>query len=207
MFQISVKFKLWQDVLGTDTDLWFGYTQRSFWQLYNTDESSPFRETNYEPELMLNYRTDFDILGVKCRMITVGFNHQSNGRSEPLSRSWNRIVGSLGFEKDNFTLILKTWYRVPESSEEDDNPDTDDYFGHGEIYGYYFWNKHRFGMMFRNNLQVSDNRGALQLEWSLPLIERVSLYAQYFTGYGESLLDYDHSVNRISVGLILVDWS
>ena len=61
--------------------------------------------------------------------------------------------------------------------------------------------------MFRNNLQVSDNRGALQLEWSLPLIERVSLYAQYFTGYGESLLDYDHSVNRISVGLILVDWS
>lgn len=206
-FRISVKSKLWQDILGLDMDLWFGYTQQSFWQLYNTEESSPFRETNYEPELLLNFRTDFDILGMKCRMITLGFNHQSNGRSQPLSRSWNRIVGSFGFEKESFTLIMKTWYRVPESSGEDDNPDTDDYFGYGEFLGYYFWNKHRFGAMFRNNLRSHDNRSALQIEWSFPLIERVSGYVQYFAGYGESLLDYNHRINRIGIGLILIDWN
>jgi len=205
-FQLSVKFKLWQDILYSNMDIWFGYTQQSFWQLYNTGDSSPFRETNYEPELLINYETNFNLLGIKCRMISLGLNHQSNGQSQPLSRSWNRIVGGMGFEKDDFTLILKTWYRIPESSKKDDNPDTEDYFGYGEITGYYFWNKHRFGAMLRNNLKYHDNRGALQLEWSFPLIESVSGYIQYFTGYGESLLDYNHSINRISIGFMIMNW-
>ena len=206
-FQLSLKVKLWEDILGNDMDLWFGYTQQSFWQLYNTAESSPFRETNYEPELLVNFRTDYDILGMKCRMINVGFNHQSNGRSEPYSRSWNRIVANVGLEKDNFTLLLKTWYRLPESKTDDDNPDTDDYLGYGEIWGYYTTGKQRFAVMLRNNLQSHENRGALQLDWSFPLIPRVSGYIQYFTGYGESLLDYNHSVNRIGIGFMLKDWN
>lgn len=206
-FQISQKVKLWQDIFGKDMDLWLAYTQRSFWQAYNSADSSPFRETNYEPELLLSFRTDFGLLGMKVRTINVGFNHQSNGRSEPLSRSWNRIVGNFGLEKGNFTLLLNTWYRIPESAEKDDNPNIEDYMGYGEIGGYYLSNKHRFGVMLRNNLQSHDNRGALGLEWSFPLVRRVSGYIQYYTGYGESLLDYDHSVNRIGVGVILRDWN
>ena len=206
-FQLSQKVKLWQDVLDKDMDLWFGYTQRSFWQLYNSADSAPFRETNYEPEVLLNFRTDVGLLGMKARILQVGFNHQSNGRSEPLSRSWNRIVGNVGFDKDNFTLLVKTWYRIPESAEEDDNRDIDDYMGPGELWGYYFWNKHRFGMMLRNNLRSHDNRGALQLEWSFPLVRRVSGYIQYFNGYGESLVDYNDSTNRIGIGFILRDWN
>jgi len=206
-FQISLKIKLWQDILGQDLDLWFGYTQKSFWQLYNFDDSAPFRETNYEPELLLNFRTNYDFRWMECRTINVGFNHQSNGRSEPLSRSWNRIVGNMGFERGGFTLLLKAWYRIPESSEDDDNPDITDYMGPGEIWGYYLWKNNRFGVMLRNNFQTNKNRGALQLEWSFPLSEKINGYIQYFTGYGESLLDHDHNVNRISIGLILVDWN
>jgi phospholipase A1/A2 len=206
-FQISMKIKLWQDILGQEIDLWFGYTQKSFWQLYNFDDSAPFRETNYEPELLLNFRTDYKLLGLKGRIINLGFNHQSNGRSEPLSRSWNRIVGNMGFERGDFTLFLKAWYRIPESSKDDDNPDITDYMGPGEIWGYYLWKNNRFGVMLRNNFQTDKNRGALQLEWSFPLSEKISSYIQYFRGYGESLLDHDHDVNRISIGLILVDWN
>lgn len=216
-YQISFKVELWPDILGKDLDLWFGYTQRSFWQLFNTSESSPFRETNYEPEMLFNYRTHFDrdFLGLKCRMITLGFNHQSNGRSEPYSRSWNRIVANLGFERDDLTLLVKTWYRIPESSDDDDNPDTDDYFGYGEVWGHYYFDEkdygvlggHRFGIMVRNNLQTSNNRGALQLEWNFPLLDTLSGYIQYFTGYGENLLDYDHSVNRIGIGVMINDWN
>ena len=66
-FQVSMKVKLWQDVLGKDVDLWFGYTQQSFWQFYNFSDSSPFRETNYEPELLLNFRTNFDLFGMHSR--------------------------------------------------------------------------------------------------------------------------------------------
>jgi phospholipase A1 len=206
-FQLSLKVKLWQDILGQKMDLWFGYTQRSFWQLYNIEDSSPFRETDYEPELLLNVRTDYRIVGLKGSFINLGFNHQSNGQSDPLSRSWNRLVANVGFEKDPLYLLLKGWYPFPESSKKNDNSRIENYFGYGEIWAYYFLKKHRFGLMLRNNLNFHNNRGALQLEWSFPILQRVSGYLQYYTGYGESLLDYNHSVNRIGIGFILVDWN
>ncbi len=205
-FQISFKVKLWEDILGKDMDLWFAYTQLSFWQIYNSEFSSPFRETDYEPELLLNFRTNYDLLGLKGKVINLGLNHQSNGRSQPLSRSWNRVVANFGFEREKFNLLLKTWYRIPEKAKDDDNPDIDKYLGYGELWGYYFWHKHRFTAMVRNNLRPSGNKGAVQLEWSFPLIARISGYLQYFNGYGESLLDYNKSVNRFSIGFMLTDW-
>ena len=205
-FQISFKTKIWEDIFGQNMDLWVAYTQRSFWQSYNFRDSAPFRETNYEPEVLLNFRTDYDLLGLKNRFINVGLNHQSNGQSGVLSRSWNRAVANFGFERDNFVLILKTWYRFPESAENDNNSDIENYLGYGELWGYYFWRGNRFGVMARNNLNSSTNRGALQLEWSFPLLERISGYIQYFNGYGESMLDYDHNINRIGIGFILRDW-
>jgi len=206
MFQLSFKAKIWQDVLGKDMDLWVAYTQRSFWQLYNFEDSSPFRETDYEPEALLNFRTRFNILGLKARFIQVGINHQSNGQSEPLSRSWNRLVANIGLERGDFSLLLKGWYRLPESPENDDNPGITHCMGHGELWGYYFVKKHRFAVMIRDNLDFSENRGAIQIEWSFPLFAQIAGYVQYFLGYGESLLDYSHRVNRIGVGFVLAEW-
>jgi phospholipase A1 len=205
-FQLSFKIKLWTDILDQKADLWVAYTQRSFWQFYNFEDSSPFRETNYEPELLLNLRTDYPLLGLRGRFINVGLNHQSNGQSEPLSRSWNRIVANAGLERGNFSLLLKGWYRIPENAADDDNPDIEDYLGYGEIWAYYFWKGNRFGIMLRNNLDFQTNLGAVQLEWSFPILERVSGYLQYYNGYGESLLDYNHQVNRIGIGFILKEW-
>ncbi len=205
-FQISFKAKLFQDCFGKEMDLWVGYTQRSFWQLYNFDDSSPFRETNYEPEVLLNVRTRFDILGLKARFIQVGVNHQSNGQSEPLSRSWNRIVANVGLERGDLSLLLKGWYHLPESAVEDDNPGINSYMGYGEIWAYYFLKRHRLGIMLRDNLDFRENRGAIQLEWSFPLFAIFSGHVQYFLGYGESLLDYNHRTHRIGIGFILSDW-
>jgi phospholipase A1 len=205
-FQLSFKAKLWQDIFKQNMDLWVAYTQRSFWQFYNSADSSPFRETNYEPEILLNFRTDYDLHWLKNRFINVGINHQSNGQSEPLSRSWNRFVANFGFERDNLALILKTWLRIPESAENDDNPDIEDYLGYGELWAYYFLNDNRFGIMVRNNLDFSKNRSAVQLEWCFPLFERISGYIHYFNGYGESMLDYNHNINRIGLGFIIKDW-
>lgn len=205
-FELSFKAKLWQDVFGKDMDLWLAYTQRSFWQLYNFKDSSPFRETNYEPELLLNIRTRLNLLGLKARFIQFGINHQSNGQSEPLSRSWNRIVMNVGLERGDFSLLLKGWYRLPESVVDDDNPGIDKYMGYGEIWAYYFLKKHRLAVMLRDNLNFRTNHGAIQLEWSFPLFAQIGGYVQYYLGYGESLLDYNHRVNRIGVGFILTDW-
>jgi phospholipase A1 len=206
-FQLSLKVKVWEDIFSQKADLWVAYTQRSFWQFYNFEDSSPFRETNYEPELLLNLRTDYRVLGLRGRFINLGFNHQSNGQSEPLSRSWNRIVANAGFEGGNFSFLLKGWYRLPESAADDDNPNIEDYLGNGEIWAYYFWKGNRFGVMLRNNLDFHTNRSTVQLEWSFPILERIGGYLQYFNGYGESLLDYNHRANRIGIGFILKDWN
>ena len=205
-YQISLKTKLWQDVLGENLDLWFAYTQKSFWQLYNFAESAPFRETNYEPELLLNLRLKKKLLGVYLRTLVLSVNHQSNGRSEPLSRSWNRLVAALGFERGAFSMVLKGWYRIPEGRDNDDNPNIDDYLGLGEIQSYFRWRKHRFGLLLRNNFQSHHNRSSFLFDWSFPLMQKIGLYLQYFNGYGENLLDYNQYANRIGIGFILMDW-
>ena len=117
------------------------------------------------------------------------------------------MVANFGFERGRFSLLLKTWYRIPESAKDDDNPNIEKYLGYGEIWAYYFLKKHRFGLMLRNNFSFHTNRGALQAEWSFPIYEWVNGYVQYFVGYGESLLDYNHTVNRIGIGFIVADWN
>ena len=204
-YQISFKVLLARELIADNGYLFAAYTQQSFWQAYNSRNSSPFRETNYEPELFVSFLTEREVLGFKNRVISFGINHQSNGRMEPLSRSWNRLFMNFVFERDNLVLYIKPWYRIPEDKEDDDNPDIEDYIGHGEIGGAYYLNKHVLSFMVRNNLQ-SDNYGAVQLDWSFPLGNRVNGYIQYFYGYGESLVDYDHKAQRIGLGIILANW-
>jgi len=203
-FQLSFKARLWRDIFGENIVLWAGYTQRSFWQLYNFDDSSPFRETDYEPELLLTFASNLDVLGLKARFFQFGFNHQSNGQSEPLSRSWNRIVANAGLETGDLSLLLKGWIRLPDAL--DDNPGLTHYMGNGELWAFYFLKKHRLAVMLRDNLNFRENRGAIQLEWSFPVFELMAGYVQWFYGYGESLLDYNHHTNRIGIGFILSDW-
>lgn len=205
-FQFSFKIPLAKGLLAGQGNLFAGYTQQSYWQAYNTDESAPFRETNYEPEIYVDFPTSFSLLGLRSRFVTVGFSHQSNGRSGDLSRSWNRIYALAAFERGNFYCAIRPWYRIPESTQDDDNPNIEKYLGYGEFYALYIHDEHRFGLMLRNNLRT-DNRGAVQLDWSFPLMgDKLNGYLQYFNGYGESLIDFDHVNNRIGLGIILSNW-
>jgi phospholipase A1 len=189
-----------------NADLFYAYTQRSFWQLYHKALSSPFRETNHEPELFVKFDTDFSVLGLKNRLFLIGLNHQSNGRGGVLSRSWNRIYAEFIAERGNFVIALKPWYRIPEDAEDDDNPEIEKYMGYGELLGAYRLNGHVFSFMFRNNLRGDHNRGAVQFGWSYPITHNVRVYVQYFNGYGESLVDYNDNANRIGIGVMLFDW-
>ncbi|XOZ32230.1 phospholipase A [Halomonadaceae bacterium KBTZ08] len=110
-FQLSFRLPLLTGVLDGPNRLWFGYTQLAFWQLYNTDESSPFREINFEPEIFLTHELDWDLGPGSIEMISIGFNHESNGRAEPFSRSWNRLKGGAGLQYRQ--LDLRTGALVP----------------------------------------------------------------------------------------------
>lgn len=213
-FQISTKLKLLDDVYNDNWDIWFGYTQTAWWQLYNSAESAPFRDTNYSPEVFASYYSDVDILGFTLMETDIGFIHQSNGQSEILSRSWNRIYANFQFVKGNYMLQIKPWYRLPEEPKDDEspNPDGDDnpnierYLGYGDYRLVYKNDEHIYSIHLRNNLKFDDNKGSVELGWTFPLYDTAKLYIQYFNGYGESLLDYNHSSNRLSVGILLYDW-
>jgi phospholipase A1/A2 len=204
-FQFSFKFKLWQDIAHTPVDLWFGYTQQSYWQLWN-QESSPFRETNYEPTVFAGLPVDRDLLGLRLRMLTVGFTHQSNGRGEPLSRSWNRIVGAAVFERGHLIGQVRAWYRIPEDPEDDDNPDILRYLGYGDLSLSYVRGRNEWSTTLKN--PTRPDKAGIELGWSFPLGSRTPVrgYVQYYYGYGESLLDYDNAGNRLSVGFLMNDW-
>ena len=114
-FQFSAKFNLAENVFGDIGDVYFAYTQRSWWQAYNTDASSPFRETNYEPEVFIDFDNAWSALGWVNTRNRVSFIHQSNGRSDPLSRSWNRVYLESTFQSGDWALTLAPHWRVPES--------------------------------------------------------------------------------------------
>ena len=205
-FQISLKTPLWDNVLGSRGTLYAAYSQLSFWQAYNGAESSPFRETNYEPELFLAFRTGKEFAGWASRLAAVGIDHQSNGRSGPLSRSWNRVVAVLLFSRGDWYVTVRPWWRIPERASEDDNPGMERFYGYGELLVLRKLGEHTATAMFRNNLRASGNKGAVQADWSFPLHRKIRGYVQYFNGYGESLVDYAHSANRIGIGVLVADW-
>jgi phospholipase A1/A2 len=206
-FQLSFKTKLAENLIGQNGDLWAAYTQSSRFQLYNASESRPFRETDYEPELMLAFRTAYGLLGWKGRLAAVGVVHQSNGQSDPWSRSWNRLVLTLGLDRENWALVLRPWFRFHGDADNDDNPDIEDYMGRGDVMLAYQRNRHEVVLTARHSLRGGDrSHGSLKLDWSFPISSLLRGQLEIFSGYGESLIDYNHKATYIGVGIALSDW-
>jgi phospholipase A1 len=206
-YQLSLKAKLWEDLLGTPLRIWGGYTQSSRWQVYNGHESRPFRETNYEPEIIFAWPLDYSLWGWRLRQLSVAANHQSNGRELPLSRSWNRVIGEAALERGNWTLQVRPWLRLHERRADDDNPDISNHIGRAEMLMTGKLGNHIVALQLRHTLRGgSSSRGSAQLEWSFPIDGALHGYAQWFGGYGESLIDYNHRQNKIGFGVSIVEW-
>ncbi len=206
-YQLSLKAKLGDQLFGTPLSLWGGYTQSSRWQVYNGALSRPFRETNYEPELMMVWPLQAEVLGWQVRMASLSLNHQSNGRSLPLSRSWNRVIATLAAERDDWMLELRPWLRLRESAGSDDNADITDYMGRGELRLTHFRERHAFALQLRHSLRGgSASRGSVELDWVFPLAGALHGYLQVFSGYGESLIDYNFRQTKVGLGITIAGW-
>ena len=213
-FQVSIKVALGRDLLSEDDALQFGFTLKSFWQTFNKDESAPFRETNYNPEIWYRRTLPWNVFGSDTMLWGIGAEHQSNGRSQELSRSWNRIYTTVTWLTDDFAFRFKPWYRIPEDDKEeptdaegDDNPDIHKYMGYFEFTGIYRVADNEFGFLVRNNIGsgASKARGAIQLDYTFPLWGELRGYAMVFNGYGESLIDYNTNITRVGLGFLLSD--
>jgi phospholipase A1 len=204
-FQISFKTKIVRSFFLRNLDLWVAYTQKSHWQVYNAETSRPFRETNYEPELILNYGMRVPLLGFDLRMAGLSFNHQSNGRSLPLSRSWNRIIFHMAMERENWQVTLRPWIRLADS--DDENPLIGDYYGRMEGIVTRQLGSHLITLEGTHSLKFgSDNRGSLRLGWVFPIDGFLRGHLEIFEGYGETLIDYNHRQFTVGLGLSLVEW-
>ncbi|MGH6609434.1 MAG: phospholipase A [Burkholderiaceae bacterium] len=206
-FQLSFKLKLLEKAFGTQSDIWLGYTQQTYWQIYNPELSREFRTSDFEPEVMWIFPTNYPILGMRGRMFGIGLVHQSNGRELPLSRSWNRAYAMAGFERDRFVFTAKAWQRFNEDDDQDDNPDIEDYVGRAEFLAFYRWrNDSTTALRLRTTFKRNPGWGSAQLDYRFPLGDLLRGYVQLFTGYGETLIDYNFRKNSIGIGISIGSW-
>ena len=207
--QLSLRAKVVESLLLPGADLWVAYTQRSLWQVWDSQDSAPFRSTDYQPEMIyvVPVPEQWGTLpfGVKLRLLQFGLAHQSNGQSDPLSRSWNRMYAGAGFEFGDFGVMLRNNQRL-RMQKNDDNPDLVEFVGRNELSIGWSPGTSTVNLAWRTNFSPVE-RGSLQLDWTYPVFADQPLglrwYAQLFSGYGETLLDYNHKQNRVGFGLTL----
>lgn len=207
-FQISLRTKAVQDVLGTGGDLWLAFTQQAMWQIWNGKDSKPFRNTDYEPEAIFVVPVPRAVrqlpFGWQWRLGQFGLAHQSNGQSDPLSRSWNRVYLGTGFERGDVSLTARVSQRLNEKLERDNNPDLVDYRGRTELQLGWTPGASTHSLTWRNSARRSD-WGALQFEWTYPVSmsrpNGLRWFVQAFHGYGETLTDYNFKQTSFGFGL------
>jgi len=212
-FQFSFKAALFDVFPKYNSKVYFGFTAQSWWQVYTNASSSPFRETNYEPEVFFDFPFRIKPLNIDFLNARIGLSHQSNGQNIPYSRSWNRVVASFEWESGNWVFQFKPWYRLPEDEKEafdsvkgDDNPDITDYMGHFEFRAVLKNHRNEVAVTLRNNLHKHDNRGAIAFDWIFPTKHQLQPFVQLFHGYGDSLIDYNEEITRIGFGVLISNW-
>jgi phospholipase A1 len=176
--------------------------------VFNHKASRPFRETNYEPEAILTLGTGNEGDGFK--LVNLGWSHESNGQTGTQSRGWNRLYAQGGWEWDRLSLLARAWHRIPDTAQDDDNPDIKEYMGRGDLLArYQTAGGYVTRLLVRHNLRASPGRGFVQLEWATPLLDALGaarLHVQLSSGYGETLIDYNHKQTTIGIGVSFGDW-
>lgn len=197
--QLSIKVPVVKDFFSPKNSLDIAYTQLSYWQVYAA--SQYFRETDYSPEVFFE-RLENDNLAWK-----VGMLHQSNGRGGTDERSWNRLYGELIFSDTSWVVHIQPWTLIFQNESSDiHNPDIEHYLGYGQVTFALKVNDNTFSLHVQNLLESSFTRGNTEVDWSFPLHGHFRGYIQYFNGYGQSLIEYNHYTNSAGIGIAFNDW-
>jgi len=218
-FQISFKYRMFdfdddgflKDNLSFMEKIHLGYTQQSFWDL--ASESAPFKDSRYMPEFFfLEDKIDLDLPWITGFGFQTGFQHESNGRGGLDSRSTNYgyiqpiFLFRLG-DKTHMKLAPKVWTYL--GNDDVTNPDLADYRGYFDIEAKI---GDPFGLALETHFRHGKKGGTWQFDLSYPInrmpflsgILDVYLHAQYFSGYAESLIQYDQRSDVFRLGFSIV---
>ena len=206
---MSLRAKALENFGLPHADVWLSYTQQSIWQLWNGQDSAPFRSSDYQPEAMyvvpIPDKTGELGGGWRWRLVQLGVAHESNGYGLPLSRSWNYAYLGTTLTRDDFALRARFNQRLGEKGV-DDNPHIADYIGNTELGVSWLPGETTMQLTARTSFKDWD-RGSLKFEWTRPVWaakpDGLRWYVQLFSGYGETMLDYNHRQNSIGLGFTL----
>lgn len=198
-FQISIRQRLTKSVLPFKTFAYLTYTQKSFWDIYA--ESSPFRDTNYNPGIGLGKYLFYNnkLVGAAFAQI----RHESNGRDGDDSRSWNYLSLSMKYYfNTKLNIATELWVPYVDGG---NNKDLLDYKGLGYISFNYMSDKSKWWL----SADINPRKGFFNMNTTLTAGFRISersnqyLFARFYQGYGESLLDYNKYTMNIRVGICI----
>jgi phospholipase A1 len=198
--KLSLKMPIIRNIFHTKTDFNIAYTQLLFWQFYA--RSQYFRETDYSAEVQFTRMITHNWLG------TLGMLHQSNGRGGQFERSWNRAFIDFTISGEHWIINARAWMLIFQSSSSDlHNRDIASYLGHGRLVLAYKIHDNEISLNLRNNVESLFTRGAVEFNWTFPIYGRVRGIFQVFSGYGQSLIEYDHYTNSVGLGVSMSDWT
>lgn len=199
-FQISLFLPIDRRLFNSNWDLNAAYSHHSWWQVYNSHWSKPFRETNYNPELYLRrlFPEHGTFLGVSVFSMDVGYMHESNGQIQLASRSWDRIFMRAYFMRDSTTGTLTLWAKKRVIIQEDENPKILKYRGFGLIELNHAFEK----ITLETQINLAPKPG-YEVSASYPLNDAFRWFVKLNKGYGQSLVEYDRYTTRFGAGIAL----
>ena len=215
-FQISFKYQLFRKENRMAlkypwlTGFQFGYTQTSFWDLDSS--SAAFEDTSYKPELFfLSNNLKNRPFSAKGFFIQTGFQHESNGRGEDLSRSTNfaYIKPILIFYDRHSRIGLQVAPRIWAYILNDDetNPDIDDYRGYFDLQ---LKTGMADGFVLDSHVRWANQGASFQADLTYPLNRFLAdhldiyLHLQYASNLAESLLNYRRRTEAFRIGFSIV---
>jgi len=209
-FQFSAKYNI---LYPFNTGLYFGYTQRSYWRIY--DESSPFVETNYMPEAFYRFESgnnmfkDYVIPYIDYIQVSP-IAHKSNGRDELDSRSINIYYGQIQASRGdvvNAGVNVKVYGYYNKAKE---NKDINDYNKNYEADVFLklrsktvqYLDKEELHFRFGGNPM---DKGWFAVEGRIRILStyvQPKLFIQYREGYDEFMINYNEKQKSIRAGFI-----
>ena len=199
-FQISIAQKLTKATLPWGTYLYLYYTQKVFWNVLQN--SMPMTDLNFNPGVGLAKP-----LFVKDRFVgklSLTLEHESNGRDSIFSRSWNKIsLGASVMVDPNFVVFGKAWIPIIDGKE---NKDILHYCGIYQ-FGWTFQSNNRKFALSVNLVKRLGNffnyNTTIEAAYRFSTKSNQYLFAQYYNGYGEGLLDYKKYHSMFRVGIVI----
>ena len=199
-FQVSLQIRLTNNTLPWNSYLYFYYTQKVFWSIL--EESLPMTDLNFNPGIGLAKPLYSD--GRYIGKLKLQIEHESNGKDSISPRSWNRISAGANIIVDNTLMIHgKVWIPIIDG---ENNKDILDYCGIYQVGTQVMSENQKWTgsvtLVKRKGWKLNYNVIA-EISYRFSKRSDWSIFAQYYCGYGEGLLNYNQHVSKIRAGIVI----